>query len=445
MRARSVIKSLAGITLLFCLLPAWGHAQKQAPQADLPLRASLVLSKINPLLQKKQYQRAIEILSEFQARGGPAPAPGKPDGRWYHHPEIYFALGNCYLMREEYEQALNAYHQTVAGDPAHTFGWLNLGKACYEMKLYAEAGHGFSQGYHTARQKNPAHLYHSAAAYLMAEQPDRAVEIFQRLSAAHPAAVKPEWKEHYIHALLAANQPRRALPVIRELVRLYSGEKKIQWQENLLYQYLQLDMQTDALKLVRKLTRETPAEPRWWKALAHIQLNADQSEKALAALTIYSFLTPLSAEEKKLMADLSLQLGIPVKAVPLYEACLQTKPDRQMLQRLVHAYRQLGQPETALARLDALKPNPQTGEIVMLKGELLYTLERYDEAAHVFRRAAQSKGRHVGRAWLMAGYAAWQMNDFSTGKEAFVKAGQYSSQKKAATAALEQIAQSRVR
>jgi len=203
---------------------------------------------------------------------------------------------------------------------------------------------------------------------------------------------------------------------------------------------MQLDMQREALDLAHTLTRQTPTLAKWWKALAHIQLNVEKYEDALMALTIYSFLTPLSMEEKKLLADLNLQLNIPVKAAPLYEACLKEKKDKSMLQQLATAYRQLGKPETALAVINAVDPDSDDADIILLKGELYYSMDKFDQAVAAYEKAARNKGRHVGRAWLMAGYAAWQMNDIATSKDAFAKAAKHRKQRKAANTALKQLA-----
>jgi tetratricopeptide (TPR) repeat protein len=199
-------------------------------------------------------------------------------------------------------------------------------------------------------------------------------------------------------------------------------------------------MRAEALAYARMLTRQTPTIAKWWKALTHIQLNDSQYEEALAALTIYSFLNPLTLEEKQLLADLNLQLGIPVKATPVYETCLQEKPVKRLLQHLVLAYRQLGRPDTALERVDTFQINPKDADLMLLKGELHYQLKQFDKAVAAYRKAAQNKGKHAGRAWLMAGYAAWQMDDIATSKQAFAKARKHARQKRAATAALRQLA-----
>jgi tetratricopeptide (TPR) repeat protein len=438
-------KCFAALILVLLLLPTTVEAQKRSGAQVLPLPMRLVLFKVNPMLQKKEYARALKTLQAFQTRGGPAPEPGQPDAKGYHHPEIYFILGNCHLQLEQYAPAAAAYRQTVARDTTHTSAWLNLAGTYYEMMQYAKAGRCFAKAYTTAEVKTPEPLYYSAVAYLMADDHKRSIEIFEQLLTAHPAAVKPEWKENLIHALLAADQPRRALPYIRELAHTYSGDKQIQWQEILLYQYMQLEMANEARDLALNLTRQTPTVAKWWKALTHIQLNGGREEEALAALIVYAFLTPLSMEEKKLLADLNLQLGIPVKAVPIYETCLKKRPNKELLQRLILAYRQLGRPGKALERINTITLDPKKDtDLMMLKGEMLYSLKQFAAAASAYRQAAQSGGRHSGRAWLMAGYAAWQIDDISAGKDAFAQAAKYKRERKAAITALHQLSQSAV-
>jgi tetratricopeptide (TPR) repeat protein len=201
-------------------------------------------------------------------------------------------------------------------------------------------------------------------------------------------------------------------------------------------------MGAEALAYATDLTRTAPENPKWWKALAHIQLEAGQPVEGLASLTIYGFLVPLTAKEKQLLADLHLQLGIPVKAAPLYEGLLENGGEKSLVQRLVAAYRQLGRPETALAHLETLGANKLAADpdLLLLKGELLFGLKRYAEAAEICRRSVQH-GKQKGRAWLLAGYAAWQMDDIPASREAFTQAAEYRQSKKAARAALRELPQ----
>ena len=75
----------------------------------------------------------------------------------------------------------------------------------------------------------------------------------------------------------------------------------------------------------------------------------------------------------------------------------------------------------------------------MMKADLLYSLERYREAEEVYRQVARKETPQTGRAWLMAGYAAWQSEDFSASRSAFEKAAADRCHRKAALLAMRQL------
>jgi tetratricopeptide (TPR) repeat protein len=156
-------------------------------------------------------------------------------------------------------------------------------------------------------------------------------------------------------------------------------------------------------------------------------------------LTIYGYLTPLSADEQKLWADLNLQLDIPVKAATVYEAIIKEAPDKSLLQKLVTAYLKLDRSEKALEQLNHFGSTTSDPELLMLKGDLFYGLKRFNDANNAYRRAAQADFRQAGRAWLLAGYAAWQTNDLRASRHAFENAAKYRGQRKAAQLAMAQL------
>ena len=364
----SFIISLLAILIVFCTVYLPSDAEAEKSGKDLPLPVRMVLHKVNGLMEKKDYKRAVQAIMEFQARGGPVTDPNAPDPKGYRHPEVYYSLGNCYMKQERYEPAIIALRMVVKREPGHAFAWLNLARACYEKGDYAEAGRCFIQGYDASEKKEADYLYYSAVAHLMAEQYDRSIVVFERLFKTHFENIKPEWKENLVHALLANDQPRRALPHIKDLIHCYAGDKKVRWLEILLSQYLQLDMHAEALDLALKLTREYPTVAKWWKALAHIELTAERYQESLVSMTIYGWLTPLNTEEQRLLADLHLQLGIPVKAVPLYEEMLRHKPNKQVLKNLAAAYRLIDRPEAALRKIEKFKGHGKRRGFVNAQG-----------------------------------------------------------------------------
>lgn len=417
--------------LICCLLFVCVVAAGPVRAAEPPTPVRLVLAKVGPLLAAKDYAKAAAALEEALAL------------EETRHAELYFALGNCRLLKGDNGSAVKAYSQAVALEPGHSHAWLNMAKAHYEAKQYKEAGRCFAKGYESGSEKQADTLYYSGAAYLMGGAHQEAIGSFERLFAAHGKAVKPEWREQYIHALLGANQSKRALPLIRELATQSSGDKKIQWQEILLHQYVQLGMHNEAQAYARELVDRQPDEAKWWKALAHIQLSANRLEDALAALTVYGYLTPLSREETRLLADLFLQAGIPAKAAPLYARQQESQADGQTLHRLAIAYHQMGKADLALETLSRRKLGDDA-RLLMLKGEICYNLKRYPEAAASYRQAAGLGGSHQGQAWLMSGYAAMQHHDLVASQDALIQAAKFDKEKRAATLALTHIKQSMV-
>ena len=412
-----------------CLLVAGVAVAGPVRAAEPPAPVRLVLAKIGPLLAGKEYARAAANLEEALTR------------EETRHAELWFALGNCRLLKGENGAAVKAYGQAVALEPNHAHAWLNMAKAHYDGKQYKEAGRCFAKGYEASGEKQADTLYFSGAAYLMGGAHQEAIASFERLFAAHGKSIKPEWREQYIHALLGANQTKRALPLIRELAAQSSGDKKTQWQEILLYQYVQLGMDNEARVYARELVDRQPDEAKWWKALVHIQLSANRLEDALAALTIYSYLTPLSRQETRLLADLFLQTGIPAKAAPLYARQLEQEGDSQAVHRLAIAYHQLDKGEQALETLSRYRNLSGDARLLMLKGEICYNLKRYAEAAASYCQAAGIHGNHQGQAWLMSGYASMQQQDLAASERALAQAAKYDKEKRAATLALGRLKQ----
>ncbi len=445
------VRSLSALLFLLFILPdVWFFPTccRAAEKSDIPLPARVALSKAGALMNQKAYDRATEILTSFREAGGGPPTLGEPDPKGRGHAEIHFALGTCYLFLGDYRQASDEFEVAVRKKPSHTSAWLNLAKARYECTQYDEAARCFILAYENSENGRPEHLYFGAAAYLMAKQPQASIDLFERLMDRHPDAVLPEWRETFVHALLTTDRARRALPEIRILAETYTGEKQIQWQEILLHQYIQLEMREAALAYAQTLTRQSPTVAKWWEALAHVRLQDSNYRQALVALTVCGYLKPLSAREKKLLADLNLQLGIPIQAVRLYENALAEKSDARMLHNLMLALQQMGEPQKALAVLERFAPQSRDPDLLMAKADLLYGMKRFKDAQRIYHEIAiddSEKASFTGRAWLMAGYAALQANDPDAGRRAFMHAADYKPHRRAALAAIKQIPNTRKR
>lgn len=428
------------------LLPAAPEAQPLWDPGNLPAAVRLVLGQAGELMNQEKYGQAVEKLLAFEARGRSDGKGGRPPHAVYSHPMIHFALGNAYMLQADAGTARNAFERAVARHPDWVPAWLNLAKAHYDLNAPGEAASCFYAAYEKGGHQNPEHLYLGAAALLMDRQYEASVARFDQLLTHHPDHMPPEWREHLVHALLSNDLPRRALPHIRLLVRIYEGDKRVQWQEILLHQYMHLEMHAEALALLRALVEESPTLAKWWKAKVHLHLNTQDYEPALTAMTVYGFLAPLSRDEHQLLADLHLQVGIPGQAAPLYESLLQAEDaDKRVLTNLVTALRQIGRPDAALSQLERHCKSRNDPDLLMLRADLLYALERYADAVDAYHLAAERNSRQAGQAWLMAGYAAWQIEDWGASRRAFERAAQFDRQRQPALTAMRRLAEQAAR
>jgi tetratricopeptide (TPR) repeat protein len=400
------------------------------------------LAKAYRLMEDGRQAQALKLLREFQAPAGQdALDPGQPDPRGYHHPEVYFMLGILHESLNEQGKARKAYQQTLEQDPDHAKARVNLARICQENEEYTRAADHFSRAYAAQGKEKPRYLYYAAVSLLMDDSPEKSIQYFNRLLAEHGQQIRAKWRENLIHALLSAGRNQEALKHIQVLVKEYSGEKRLQWQEILLYQYLELEMHDRAYSFVLDLTRQAPTLDKWWKAAAHTALAQNKYEQAATALTVYSYLTPLNQEEAGLLADLYLQVDIPVKAVPVYRLVLAKTKDTRILQNLIVAFRQLGEPEKALEALRAYSGQEEDSGLLLLQADLLYELERFEPAAEIYRQAAGQGGKQAGRAWLMAGHALWNQNELKVALQAFEQAVKYKKQRDEAHKALQRLKQ----
>lgn len=434
---KAIIYERIGVLMMICIFIIGSPECISAQLKDLPRPAALALKKAYDSLEKNEIFSAINILESFIAKSEKETELEKTSIKGSQHHLILFTLGNCYLMSDNPKKAQFYYHEALKDKADFSPAWLNLAKCHFELADYGQAGHCFIKGYETSAEKAPEILYHGAISFMAGEDYKTALEVFERLLAAHKDLVKLEWKENIVQAYLAVDRPRKALPIIEELSEKSSGNKKKQWQEVLLSQYLNLDMKQRGLEYAERLIREYPLEPKWWKALAHLHLTENRHEEGLIALTVYSHLTPLTVEEKKLMAELNLSIGVPAQAALFYEDILSEKMDLSILKKLAESYLYLHRHDDALKWVEKGLQEEVDEELLILKGNVLYEIKKYDEAMKVFESIPH--GENSGQAMLMLGYAAWNAGNLDKATHAFQKASKYPEHQKTALKVLQQL------
>jgi tetratricopeptide (TPR) repeat protein len=419
------------LALALLALPGVCKALEKQAFGPIPLAQHLALDKAASLLEEGLPQEAADLLERTRERAL-AEKPGV-------HPLVLFNLGNTYLALDRPDKALSVYETCVGKAPSFSLAWLNLAKTCFDLSRFQTAGEAMLKGYETSLEKNPDHLYYAAAAFLSGKDPARALGVLENLLGSQPPpGVKNSWVEALVHVHLSMENPEKALPHIQYLTRNTLGEEKERWQETLLHQYMTLGMKKEALAYVTQLTNQYPEQPRWWKGMAHFQLGENNYTAALTAMTVYGYLTELTETERRLTADLCLTVGIPARALVLYEDLYRKTPSPELIEKIIQSLEQMNQTRRALAWADqGCGTFPENRDLALLRGDLLFSLKAYGDAAAAFQ--ALTDRDDTGKAWLMLGYSAWNGGDLATARRAMEKAASHDTHAQAARKALEQM------
>ena len=368
--------------------PAW--AESEAPK--LTLIVQKVVYEAQQLMEKKDYLKAQECLKEFILKH-----PEKP------HYLVEFTLANALAMADKNREALPHYRAAANLYPAFAAAWQNMGKIYFDLKQYDEAGDCLLKAYEINEEKEPSLLYYAAVSYIMAKK------------------------------------ETKALPHLEYLVSGEVGAPKTEWLEALLKVYMDLKLKEKAFAVVRRLIDENEDNPRWWKILAQLHLQQSDYKPAVAALTVHSYLTFLTKQDIMLLGDLNNAIGVPLKAAKYYEKALNLSNNVGDYEKLASAYIGAHRPAKAIEVLDrALEKKPTSGLWFMM-GHVLYEEEDFDKAYNAFDQSARLD-RKSGRAYLMMGYCALQMDKKKTARSAFQKATRFSKQRKIAKELLKQVA-----
>ncbi len=404
---------------------------------DIPRSAGVVLNLAGQLAGEEKVDEAIKVLEKFRNKKEMVNIK-IAEQKGYTHFYIDFMLGNYHLMDKQPDRAAWYYQSAVQKKKDLASGWLNLAKCRYDLNQMRPAGEAFLTGYQVSKPQKSKHLYYSAICYLASEDYETAGSLFKQLFINHNRDIKLEWKEGFIQTLFALENYAQALPYIEALAAETTGKKQKNWQEVLLHQYISLKMNLRSTAYAKWLTLTDTFEPKWWKALAHVHLQQEQYPEGLTALLISGFLSPPSPKELKLIADLYLMLEIPGEAVKYYEGLLKTEMEVDTIKKTVWGYRRLYAVKTALAWVEEGFMHDPQEDLLWMKADILFELNRFSEAATLFEKLSTTK-QNPGKALLMIGYASWNTGELIIAKKAFEKALAYKAQKKYAQKALQQL------
>lgn len=349
------------------------------------LRAVRLLQKVDQQISSDQSLVAQQLIEEFKKK--------YPQEQYYL---IDYHLGNLYGQTGQLKKALAAYDAALTGCDQDSGLWQNRGKIAWDLKLYAIAADSLFRAYELDLKKEPSLLFHTAIARMYANQKEKALDLLETLLEDALAAAEDVWLETYINLCLELKQADRALVHLSD------------WQP-----------QFESRKV-------------FWRLLAVVHIQQQKYEKGAANLKVLAAFESLKATDKKLLADLLLQINIPLEAAELYEELLLEKPDSQQLyEKIITCYRLGLQPQKALETIERALSVYRSGKLMQDRGEILFEQGHYEQAFQAFDDLVQIDPDR-GIAYLYQGYCALRMEDRVLARKVLIKASGYKKEKKEA-------------
>jgi tetratricopeptide (TPR) repeat protein len=373
-----------------------GDGSGNGTAQDLSVGASRALYEAQRLMDRKEYEKASRILESFAEK----------------HPEqsnylVEFSLANALFLGNRKEESLARYRASVDKNPAFGPAWVNLGQVAYDLKRYGLAAEALEEGFARAEEgaqekKSPDLLYYAAVAHILDVRPEKAAPILEELVSGKHGDPDREWFQALVNIYLDTGQDKKAEQLIERMVERY-GDRQETWR--LSYQF---------------------------------EAHRRNYRKAAVAMTVYSYLKPLTREEAILLGDLYATIQVPLLASVYYESALASGASPEEYERLASVYLSAHRLDEAHRTLkEALRKEP-TPNLWSLLGDLNYMEGDFEGAYYAFEESARLDSRD-GRAYLMMGTCAVQTKRERQAVEALEKAKGFPKQRKHAVQLLESL------
>lgn len=410
MTTRRGMRQTLAVTLALLWMTSSVAAQElnlpPEPLGDLPGPVKRALFRAQELRNEEKPAEAAKVLNECLERYG------QFDGHALrlHLASALYLVGstqqNPDSARAYFENAKTHYEASVRHNDASAQGWLHLGRTCYELGDYECTMRAFVKLNSLLPEPNASVQLSAGVAAHMAQRPARAYELLSELVNGKFGPPPLEWCRAYVAAAHGADRTRDTFPVLRALVE-----------------------------------RE-PGNPEAWQLLYQAAGMMADYEQAAAALTIVDFIQPSDVQQLVQLGDLYMQIDVPAKAAPYYERALAT-PDANkpadLRERLAGAYVTAHDYENAIRFLDAeLRKNP-TARMWSFLGDVHYARDDYEEALSAFRESSKLDPGN-GRAFLMMGYCAYQLERNDEARTHLLAAAGFDDQRDAAQQLLRALA-----
>jgi tetratricopeptide (TPR) repeat protein len=373
--------------------PAQSSAERLETVSDLPRKARLALFNAQGKRNEGDFSAAAAILNDFLAQ--------QPD---QDHFLVRYHLAHSLHQAGRPDEAVTHYQAAVRLENRFAQGWLNLGELAYELGQFDLAAEALVNGFEHSPSSPPKVLYYAAVAHLQ------------------------------------DGNPTRAAPLLEDLVSGTWGEPELDWFRALISACIELEDPRRGQRAVAGMLQSYDTNPEAWYLAFQFAAASGDYRQATVALTVTSYLRPLTRSELLQLGDLYSAVGVPAQACGYYEQALAQGGTTPEFERLASAYLASYDSEAALQTLtQAIEKEPSV-RLWSLLGDLYYMEKDYEKSYQAFEQCTVLDAKQ-GRAYLMMGYCALELGRKEDALAQLVRAATFTEYEERAGQLLERVQQ----
>ncbi len=333
------------LVFFLCVSQVCAQASSTGPCPDeksLTPKAKTALAEAQKLITEKKMTQAGKILTQFVSQN--------PDE---NHAFVTYTLAACYLDLDKLESALKQYEKTIDFCPVYAPAWQNLAKVCFDLKFYNRAGMALEKAWDLTGRKNHLLRFQAAAAYLSGKEEQKALPILADLCSGKAGPPEDKWVKLFVQISMAEKQPQTAL------------------------------------KTVERLLGQPDPKAYLFRLASGLYLDLADYRKAAQNLEAYGLIETLNRQERKLLADLYANLGIPALAADNYQVLVTAHPCCGLWERTAACWFEARDYDKALKAVQkGLEAFPLSCRLWRIKGWIHYEHKEYRPAAQAFGKAS---------------------------------------------------------
>lgn len=363
------------------------------------------LTKVEKLISKKSYQQAEQKLSTLLT---------SVEQNSYEHATVLRSLSSVYALKGQYNKAADTLSRVIA------------------LKVLPE------------NQQQQA-ILNLGQLYMALEQYSKAVQTLEPWLSMNP---NPDLQIHVLlaNAYAQLKNYRKALPHIKKAITKSKKPEESWYQLNLAL-YFELENYSSAAGVLKTLIRLYPDKKPYWHQLSSIYQQLKQYKKAVSIKHLAYKKGYIDTEKGVLeLANLFLYIGSPYKAANLLNDGFQHKKIRSTSKNweiLAHAWTMAKEFDNAVIALETASKLNDKGSLSQQLGQIFVEQEKWNLAVVALRKAISKGGlKNTGSTYLLLGMSYYELSDNQQAKKYFLKATQYSKNKKAAMQWLNYISKS---